>query len=138
MKDLTKEIAWIKKNWKKIPDSFKINLHGEAGSYGYNGTPITNVSLEGHVVILLLNRQKPSVERSYDFHEERISVNAEGQVIWGFDSGCSCPSPWHDSYPGCYTCTNTWKEFVLNIEQFDHDALKEVEEKIEAIKKATP
>ena len=137
MKDLTKEIDWIVENWKKIPDSFKTNLQGDSSSYGYNGSPIPGVSLEGHVVILLLDRQKPSVERSWDFDEERISVNSEGKVVWGFDSGCSCPSPWRDSYPKCYTCTDTWKEFTLNVEKFDHGALEEVEATIEKIKKAT-
>lgn len=136
-KDLTKEIAWIVKNWKKIPDTFKVNLQGEAGSYGYNSTPISGVSLEGHVVVLLLDRQKPSVEADYSFDEERIAVNAEGQVIWGFDSGCSCPSPWHDSYPNCYSCASGWKEFVVNIKDFDIDVLEAVAERIEEIKKAT-
>lgn len=45
-------------------------------------------------VIWFLNRQKPSVEASYDFDEERFGMTVKGEIIYGFDSGCSCPSPW--------------------------------------------
>lgn len=135
MKNLTPEINWIKKNWEKIPDSFKTNIQGD--SYSRSSAVIDGVPLEEHVVILLLDRQKPSVQRDYSFDEERIAVTRSGKVVWGFDSGCSCPSPWHDNYPQCYACSKDWKEFVLNIEKFDHDALKEVEARIEEIKKAT-
>lgn len=45
-------------------------------------------------VLWLIDRQKPSVQQSYDFDEERFGVTQDGKIIWGFDSGCSCPTPW--------------------------------------------
>ena len=134
MIDITKEIEFLVENWDKIPDSFKTNLQGS--DYYRNNGVIPNVPLEEHIVILLLDRQRPSVEPSYDFDEERISVTRTGKVIWGFDSGCSCPSPWHDSYPDCYSCDEGWKEFSLNIEKFDHGAVEECLAKIAEIRKA--
>jgi hypothetical protein len=40
-------------------------------------------------VYWLINRQRPSVEPSYDFDEERFGVTLCGEIIWGFHSGCS-------------------------------------------------
>lgn len=40
-------------------------------------------------VIWLVDRQKPSVDQSYDFDQERFGLTREGEVIWGFHSGCS-------------------------------------------------
>lgn len=130
MIDITKEVEFLVENWDKIPDRFKTNL--QRGEYN----TIPDVPLEEHIVILLLDRQKPSVEPSYDFDEERISVTRTGKVIWGFDSGCSCPSPWHDSYPNCYSCDSSWKEFSLNLTQFDHGAAEECLARIAEIKAA--
>ena len=42
-----------------------------------------------HRVYWLISRQKPSVEQDYTFDEERFGVTLEGNIIWGFDSGCS-------------------------------------------------
>lgn len=134
MKNITKEIKWIVDNWDKIPDKFKILIN-----QSYNGSMnnLPGLASEEHFVVLLLDRQKPSVDAFYDFDEERIAVNKVGKVIWGFDSGCSCPSPWVDSYPDCYTVTKSWKEFVVNIEKFDRDVLEDCFKKIEEIKKET-
>lgn len=138
MIDLSKDIAWIKKYWDKIPDSFKVKLNGGRWDNEEDKDQlIDGLTREEHVVILLLDRQKPSVDRCYDFDEERISVNKEGTVVWGFDSGCSCPSPWDDSYPGCYDTTRTWKEFTLNESLFDNGAFSEVADRIKEIKDAT-
>lgn len=133
MKDISSEIAFLVENWDKIPESFKEDL---SDNYWSKHGSIPGVPEEDHVVVLLLDRQKPSVEADYSFDEERISVTKTGKVIWGFDSGCSCPSPWHDSYPDCYSCDEGWKEFSLNIEKFDHGAIDEVMKKIEEIKAA--
>lgn len=122
MKDITKEIAWLVKNWKNIPDTFKTKIQDGKDSE----------------VILLLDRQKPSRERDYSFDEERISINEKGQVIWGFDSGCSCPIPWRDNAPDCYTCTATWKEFALDTGNFDPDWADECLEMITIIKNSCP
>jgi hypothetical protein len=126
--DISKDVQYIVENWEKIPESFKTNLGG------YNH--IEGVKMEDHVVVLLLDRQKPSVQADWDFDEERISINRKGQVIWGFDSGCSCPSPWNDSFPDCYSCDEGWKEFVINESKFDHGAMEECLEKINEIKSA--
>jgi len=45
-------------------------------------------------VIWFLNRQRPNVEADYSFDEERIGITNQREIVWGFDSGCSCPSPW--------------------------------------------
>lgn len=130
---MEKEIKWLVKNWKKIPDKFKQSIQG---AYGNSSVVIEGVALEEHTVILLLDRQKPSVQESYSFDEERIAVTRTGKVIWGFDSGCSCPSPWSDSYPKCYTCSSSWKEFEVNLKDFDVGVLEECSKIIKEIKKS--
>ncbi len=115
------DIDWVIKNWAKIPEQYKEEI----------------VDGKSSKVVLLLDRQKPSVEADYSFDEERITINEQGQIIWGFDSGCSCPSPWHDSAPQCYSCTESWKEFVVNdLKGFDPDALEAVAARIDEMKKA--
>lgn len=131
---MKKAVEWIVKNWDKIPDKYKSDIHGV--SWNYAGSDIDGLSKEEHFVVLLLDRQKPSVEASYDFDEERIGVNKNGKIIWGFDSGCSCPSPWVDSYPGCYNVAKEWKEFELDAEKFDVDWEKECLKKLDEIKNA--
>jgi len=86
-------------------------------------------------VVWLLNRQKPSVEASYSFDEERLGITSDGRIIWGFDSGCSCPSPWSASDFGddSYKTTNTYKEFFIQLPDFDTDWDKESVEKIDEI-----
>lgn len=114
-KELQAGINWLIKNWNKIPEQYKQNIKDGKDSE----------------VVILLSRQKPSVEQSWDFHEERITINKDGQVIWGFDSGCSCPSPWDDGAPNCYSCSESWKEFMLNdFSGFDEGALEECLETI--------
>ncbi len=127
---LSQEIKFIVKNWDKIPDTYKTNL--KPSRYKDN---IKDLSLEEHIVVLLISRQKPSVEPSYDFDEERIGITRTGKVLWGFDSGCSCPTPWDDSYPTCYEVSKSWKEFVVNLKQFDVKVIEECFETIEKIKK---
>lgn len=76
-----------------------------------------------HRAIWFLDRQKPSVQASYDFDVERFGVTKDGKIIWGFDSGCSCPSPWeNDNYE-----TKEWKEFILAaLPEFDTDWQEEI------------
>jgi hypothetical protein len=123
------QVIWIIDNWKIIPDKFKIYLKPDH----YRGN-IPDLSLEEHIVILLLDRQKPSVIQSYDFDEERIGITREGKVIWGFDSGCSCPSPWIDAYPNCYNLSKSWKEFIINLKDFDKEVIEECLRKVKEIK----
>ncbi len=124
-----KAIAWVVKNWEKIPERFK-------ASWQHSSAVIEGLPLDEHVVVVLIDRQKPSVEASWDFDEERIGITRKGKVVWGFDSGCSCPSPWHDSYPKCYSCTNTWKEFEVELSKFDPDVVQACLAQVEEIKKA--
>jgi hypothetical protein len=126
---LTQEIEFIVSNWDKIPDKFKTNLKPDRYKL------INDLALEEHIVILLISRQKPSVEPSYDFDEERIGLTRTGKVVWGFDSGCSCPIPWEDSFPDCYNVSKSWKEFIVNLTQFDKEVIEECLKTIEEIKK---
>jgi len=65
-------------------------------------------------VLWLLDRQKPSVEQSYNFDEERFGLTQDGKIVWGFDSGCSCPSPWSsEDYGDDSYSVKEWKEFIL-------------------------
>lgn len=116
-------IKWITANWNKIPGEFKTNIAGPM------------VGKNERTVVLLIDRQKPSIDASYDFDEERIGITEQGKVVWGFDSGCSCPTPWEDS--DAYNVSPTWKEFIVNIDSFDVDVLKECLEQFKLIKKIT-
>lgn len=120
-------VNWIKRNWDKISDEHKKNIKPDR--YSQN---VSNLKLEGHIVVLLINRQKPSVSASYSFDEERLGVNRYGEIVWGFDSGCSCPSPWNDGYPECYNVAKTWKEF--KVEGFDPDYLDDATKTFNKIK----
>ena len=102
-------VKWIVGSWDSVPDEYKTDLRPDKYSL------IENLSKEEHFVVLLVSRQKPSVQAYYDFDEERIGVTKKGQLIWGFDSGCSCPTPWQDSFPKCYNLSKTWKEFEINL-----------------------
>lgn len=83
-------------------------------------------------VVWLLDRQKPSVAQCYDFDEERLGITSDGKIIWGFDSGCSCPSPWYDAGDENYK-TNTYKEFFISLPDFDTDWDKQSSNKIDEI-----
>ncbi len=100
------EIKKLIENRHKVPDEFWVKTDG--GTYE---------------VIWFMDRQKPSVEQSYDFDEERFGITRDGQVIWGFDSGCSCPSPWSQSDFGDDSYqVKEWREFSVPTEEaFDAD-----------------
>lgn len=111
--------------------------------YLLKGLVIKGLSKEEHFVVLLVDRQKPSVCRDYDFDEERIGITKTGKVVWGFDSGCSCPTPWSDNYPECYKTDKNWKEFIVSVEKtskelngsFDAGWSEEAKAKVKEIKK---
>lgn len=101
-----KEIEELINNRHKIPDEFWVKTDG--GAYS---------------VIWFMDRQKPSVEQCYDFDEERFGLTKDGNIIWGFDSGCSCPSPWSSEDFGDNSyLVKEWKEFCVSPEEaFDAD-----------------
>jgi len=85
-------------------------------------------------VIWLMDRQKPSVEACYDFDEERLGITNDGRIIWGFDSGCSCPTPWGSSDFGDKNYnTTTYKEFFIKLPGFDTEWDTESSKKIDEI-----
>lgn len=128
---MEKIVKKIVKNWDKIPDEYKKDL--KPNSYYSDKGEIPGLKKEEHFVVLLINRQKPSVIPAYSFDEERIGITKTGKIIWGYDSGCSCPSPWHDNYPSCYSVSKEWKEFELSKKNFDPDWKEECEKKAEEI-----
>lgn len=118
-------LDWIRSHWDSVAGAARDIRPSHIGD---NDEDVHSGSEEHSSVILLLDRQKPSVVCSYSFDEERFGINKAGQIIWGFDSGCSCPTPWDDSYPQCYeTPVRTWKEFTLNgLPNFDEKFEEEV------------
>lgn len=101
-----KEIEQLIENRHKIPDEFWVITDG--GKYR---------------VIWFMDRQKPSVPTDYSFDEERFGLTKDGKVIWGFDSGCSCPSPWSsEDFGDDNYSIKEWKEFSVEPENaFDVD-----------------
>lgn len=100
------QIESLIENRHKIPDEFWVQTGGRM-----------------YQAIWFMDRQKPSVEQSYDFAEERFGLTKDGKIIWGFDSGCSCPSPWsQDDFGDQNYSIKEWKEFEVDPEKsFDAD-----------------
>jgi len=142
------DINWIVDNWNKISEDFKTSLVlEERHSHWEKDKMVVEPSTfkpkpkgldeDENEAIFLLSRQKPSVEPSYDFDEERIGITNKGKIIWGFDSGCSCPSPWEDNYPDCYEITKTWKEFIIkDLTAFDGGYMEEMELELNKIRES--
>ena len=105
-KETLKKIKYLVTHYQKIPISV---------------WEITETN-EDRKVVWILNRQKPSVGQDYSFDEERLGITHEGKIIYGFDSGCSCPVPWEDCNDSVYT-EKTWKQLEIDIndlERFDY------------------
>lgn len=134
-------VKYIVENWDNIPEDFKQDIRPSKYDYTKREYTTSGVAFvpgipeEDHTVVMLLDRQKPSVPQDYDFDEERIGVAKSGAIIWGFDSGCSCPSPFDDSYPDCYNLDKTYKEFILTPKDFDPDWEEQCVSKLEEIKR---
>lgn len=125
-------VEWIMKHWDAIPDDVKVDLKPYC-----TAEKIPGVKREGHIVVLLVDRQKPSVAVDYSFDRERFGVNRFGDLIWGFDSGCSCPVPWVDHYPGCYDVIPDRKVFKVPWDSFDAtDLVNDIVESISLVSKA--
>ncbi len=114
---MKEKLEKLLENISKIPDSYWSETDGEK-----------------YKVVWLLDRQKPSVEADYSFDEERLGITSDARIIWGFDSGCSCPSPWSAGDFGDENYkTNTYKEFFISLPDFDETWDKESEAKIDEI-----
>lgn len=88
---LYKNLEKLIKNLNKIPDEFWIKAENNKR------------------VIWFLDREDGSAG-SYETSQERLGLTKEGEVIYGFSSGCSCWSGWESS-DLCPTLS--YKEFAL-------------------------
>lgn len=86
------KIEKLIKNLHKIPDEFWVD----------SGT--------GRRVIWLLD-QEDGTAGSYETSQERIGITREGDILWGFSSGCSCWGGWRTSD---YCPTKSYKEFDID------------------------
>lgn len=86
MSEIKKKLDLLVENRNKIPDEFWID-----GAFWFY--------------------QEDS--GGYSWNAERLGINREGQVVWAFDSGCSCNSAWENfDITECKTVSH--KEFVIN------------------------
>ncbi|HJX50982.1 MAG TPA: hypothetical protein VJ438_05975 [Candidatus Nanoarchaeia archaeon] len=129
------DISWIVENWDKISKEFKTSISQDKSNYYGKQQKPKGLDDDENEAIFLLSRQKPSIEQDYSFDEERIGITNKGKIIWGFDSGCSCPTPWEDNYPNCYNIEKTWKEFIVkDLKDFDGGYMEEMEKRLIEIK----
>lgn len=63
----------------------------------------------GRIVVWLLD-QANGTAGDYEASEERVGFTHDGEIIWGFSSGCSCWDGWKADE---YNITPTWKEFLV-------------------------
>lgn len=70
----------------------------------------------GKRVIWFLNREDGTAE-VYETAEERLGLTKEGEILWGYSSGCSCWDGW-DSVD--YENSVSYKEFIIkNIKSYE-------------------
>ena len=67
----------------------------------------------GRQVIWLLNRDDGTAG-SYETSEEGFGVTNNGEIVWGFSSGCPCWMGWEGSE---IKTEPTYKEFLLKANQ---------------------
>lgn len=113
-----KEIEFLIRNIEKIPEKYWEKTSGDR-----------------YEVVWFMDRQKPSIEADYSFDEERFGLTKDGRIIWGFDSGCSCPSPWSSADFGDENYhVKEWKQFEVEPkEAFDKDWEEDSYQKIRTI-----
>lgn len=88
---LEKEIQQLTNNISKIPDEFWV------------------LAENGKRVIWFLNREDGTAG-DYETSQERLGLTKEGEIIYGFASGCSCFEGWKADD---YCPTLSYKEFTL-------------------------
>lgn len=92
MNESTKEaIEWIINNRVNIPSKYWSKSENE------------------YTIIWLLDREDGTAG-SYETSQERLGVTIEGEILWGFSSGCSCWDGWKKED---YDNSVTYKEFIL-------------------------
>lgn len=61
----------------------------------------------------------------YDWDAERIGLTKDGNIVWAFDSGCSCTGEWADF--DLQKCpTKSHKEFILSDFMKERDQYSEI------------
>lgn len=91
---LEKKIKKLSKELKKIPDEFWVRSEG------------------GQYEVIWILDQEDGTAGSYETSQERLGITREGDILWGYSSGCSCWSGW-DSNDYCPTVSV--KEFKINM-----------------------
>lgn len=115
-REVDSKIKFLIKNREKIPENFWTK--NEAGN----------------MVVWFLDREDGTAG-DYETSQERFGITFDGQVVWGYSSGCSCWSGWESSD---YQPPKDYKEFTLDVDaKFQPDWIKEniLDEIIEATKK---
>lgn len=86
-----KQLKVLIKNIKKIPDEFWIKTEGNKRA------------------IWFLDREDGTAV-SYETSQERLGLTQEGEIIYGYSSGCSCWGGWTRED---YCPTISYKEFII-------------------------
>ena len=93
MSEINKKLAELVEKKDRIPDEFWIK------------------SENGHDVIWVLDQEDGTAE-SYETSQDRLGITRNGDMVWGFSSGCSCWSGWESDD---YCPTVSVKEFVVDM-----------------------
>lgn len=93
MSEINKKLVELVEKRDRIPDEFWIK------------------SENGHDVIWVLD-QEDGTAGSYETSQERFGITRNGDIIWGFSSGCSCWIGWGSDD---YCPTVSIKEFVVDM-----------------------
>lgn len=93
MSEINKKLAELVEKKDRIPDEFWIK------------------SENGHDVIWVLD-QEDGTAGNYETSQERLGITRNGDMVWGFSSGCSCWSGWESDD---YCPTVSVKEFVVDM-----------------------
>lgn len=91
MSKIEENILQIIENRNKIPDDFWREAEN------------------GRRVIWILNRDDGTAG-SYENSEERLGITKDGEILYGFSSGCSCWEGWSKDD---YAKSVTYKEFII-------------------------
>lgn len=91
IENIKEEMGVLIKNISRIPDEFLVKAENDRR------------------VIWLLDREDGTAG-DYETSQERLGITKEGEIVWGFSSGCSCWDGWKS---GDYCPTMSYKEFII-------------------------